>query len=118
MSIESNNGSGGQYQPHGSPSAPVSVIETDGISLLNVSREVQFVRSDGGAIIVTASPRVQRGIVQGQELLLMGTSDIDTVTLQNGNGLLLNGACILKNGASLYMLWRGDVWCEAGRNDF
>lgn len=117
MSIETSNGSGGRYIVSGSPDEPKLITAVDGIGLTNVSREMIFLKGDGGPVIVTASPRIQRGIVQGQELAIFGVDDTDSVTLQNGNGLLLNGVCVLKNGASLYAIWRGDVWCEVGRND-
>lgn len=117
MSVETSNSSGGRYLTNGSPTDPVLVTAADGVSVLSFAREVQFFKGDGGPVIVTASPRVQRGIVEGQELALFGTDDTATVTLQNGNGLSLNGACVLKDGSSLYLIWRGDVWCEVGRND-
>lgn len=102
--------------PNGTVGAPNAITAVGGISIQGIMREVQFVVGSG-AITVTANPQIEVGTVVGQELILFGTSDSNTVTVSNGTGLGLNGACTLRNKASLYLVWNGSIWCEVSRND-
>ena len=107
----------GRLVNNGTPAAPNLIVAVSGIQVLNTTREVQYVRGSGGAVVVTAAPRIERGSRPGQELVLFGTNDTDVVILQNGNGLALNGLCMLKENASLYLVWDGANWAEVSRND-
>jgi hypothetical protein len=117
MAIDVSNASSGRFLSNGTPTAPNLITAADGVAVSNVGRELQFIAGDAAAVIVTANPRVGRGTVVGQELLIVGASDTNTVTLQNGNGLALNGAAVLGAGASLLLMWDGAAWNETGRND-
>lgn len=117
MTIDVSNAASGRYLSNGTPAAPNLITAGGGIAVGNVGRELQFVAGDGAPVIVTANPRIGRGTVFGQELLVIGADDTNTVTLQNGNGLALNGAAVLGAGASLLLMWDGALWNETGRND-
>lgn len=54
-----------------------------------------FVDGDGGAINLTSNPQVAVPTAIGQELTIVGTDDTNTLQLDNGDGLELNGPCIL-----------------------
>lgn len=76
-----------------------------------------YVVSNGGAISLSANPQIQAGSRVGQRLDLIGTSDTDSVQLNHGTGLVLNGPCILKSGSVLMLRWDGTNWVERGRSD-
>ena len=103
-------------EPHGSLVSPIVIEANVGILLLNVARELQFVIGDGPTN-VTANPQIAPGSFVGQELILHGTSDINFVELHKGNGLLLNGICVLERNSTLHLLWDGISWVEIQRND-
>lgn len=102
--------------PNGSRGSPNAVTAAGGISTLDMLREIQFVSGSPGAVIITKNPQVAVGTVIGQELILKGTSNTNTVTLSNGTGLELNGPCPLRNGSMIWLVWDGTVWGEVSRN--
>jgi hypothetical protein len=66
------------------------------------------VKSDGGAISISANPQITPGQVLGDLLTLRGTSDTDSITLVDGRGLRLFGG----SGASVglpFTLEEGDA---------
>lgn len=75
-----------------------------------------YIQGSGGAVTVTANPRVQAGTIDGQEILLVGRSDSNTVTLATGNGLVLNGSCTLGADQTLSLSWDGTNFVETGRS--
>ncbi len=97
--------------------APNSITASGGISILGLSRELQFVKSNSGAVTVTANPQIDAGGWVGQELVLAGTNSTDTLALADGNGLSLNGGCVLKANSRISLVWDGTVWGEVSRND-
>ena len=68
---------------------------------------------------MTANPRIQAGTIDGQELLLIGCSDTDTVEINTGNGTKKNGTDVMvDNSATLYNWDAGQsVWLEISRNN-
>lgn len=110
-------GGGGAYTPTGSAGSPVLVTAVGGLTAAGAQREIKFIAGNGGPVTVTATPQIAAGTIIGQELTLRGTNDTNTVALGDGNGLLLNGACTLRNGSSLALLWDGTLWVEVARND-
>jgi hypothetical protein len=65
---------------------------------------------------VSSNPQISAGTIVGQELVLKGTDNTNTVTIQNGTGLELNGPCPLRSGSQIYLVWDGTVWGEVSRN--
>lgn len=82
---------------NGSQASPQSVTAGGGISLASLSyNNVVFVTGSAGAVTVTATPSITACTADGQRLLVIGTSDTNTVTLQDeanlaGSDLRLNG---------------------------
>jgi hypothetical protein len=107
----------GVLAPNATKASPNSITAAGGISTLGLARELQFVKSNSGAVTVTANPQIEAGTLVGQELILQGTSDTDTLTISNGTGLILNGACTLRAGSRIYLVWDSTVWGEVSRND-
>jgi hypothetical protein len=102
---------------NGSTGSPNAITASGGISVLGLSREYQFVESNGGAVTVTANPQIDAGDWVGQELILQGVSDTNTLSIADGNGLSLNGGCVLKASSRIYLVWDGTAWGEVSRND-
>lgn len=101
----------------GSRASPTAITAAGGIQAGTEWEQIQFIEGDGGAVEVTANPRVSAGSTVGQTLKLIGRSDTNTVTLHNGNGLALNGPWIGGESAVLALIWDGTEWVEEYRND-
>lgn len=106
-----------QLVPTGTRASPHLITAAGGIGNIGTLREYQFVKGNGGPVTVTATPQIVAGLVIGQELKLQGRDDTATVTLADGNGLDLNGPCVLRAGSTLSLVWDGTVWAEDDRND-
>ena len=104
-----------ERQVTGTRAAPTAITVT-GITPGGYNIEMIFVAGSGGAIDVTANPQIVAGTTTGQELNLVGTSDTNTVTLEHGNGLILNGTCELDSETVLNLLWDGTAWLEMSRS--
>lgn len=83
------------------------------------------VAGSGGAVIITATPSITNPGVDGQRLLIMGTSDANTVELQDistlgGSNLNLagNANVVLGAGDILDLIWDSTVpgWFEVSRS--
>lgn len=74
---------------------------------------------NGGAVTLTSDPQITNGSFAGQLLLLQGTSNTNTVTLSNGNGLRLKSKVYtLYDQDWLILLWDDDngIWSEVNRS--
>jgi hypothetical protein len=101
----------------GSRGSPQSVTAVAGIAFTGKqSRNIWFVQGSGGAVTVTANPRISVGNFVGQQLRIVGRSDVNYVLLQDGNGLSLNGECQLDADRSIDLDWDGTNWREICRN--
>ncbi len=103
--------------PNGSTGSPIPVTAIASITPSGAIREIQFIQGSPGAVSTGANPQIVAGDAIGQELVLQGCSDANTVTLSNGTGLGLNGSCTLKSGSRIHLVWDGTVWGEISRND-
>jgi hypothetical protein len=107
--------SGGSLVPVGSIGTPVVVNPAAGIGITLNQRQVIFVQSSGGTQVVTANPQVAPGSAVGQELALVGVSNINNLVLNDGNGLSLNGPLDLNQNQTAWFVWDGSVWSEISR---
>lgn len=72
----------------------------------------------GGAVTLTSNPSIGDGI-NGQVLVLRGSSATDTITLTDGNGMLLSSTITLGLNDVLVLYFDGLVtndWIEISRN--
>lgn len=99
----------------GTRASPNSITAAGGITATTSQRQLQFVQGSGGAVTVTASPQISAGTTVGQELILEGRSDTNTVQFSDGNGLSLNGSMTLYANSALTLIWDGSVWTETNR---
>lgn len=99
----------------GSEAGPLEITASGGIPTVDKPVEMIFLRGDDGGgspanINITANPQITAGTLAGQELNLYGTSDSAVVTLDDGNGLLLNGSIDLDSRTGVTLLWTGTLW--------
>lgn len=72
----------------------------------------------GGSSGAQSAGNIQAGSSDGQELLLCGTSDANTVTIDTGGRISVNGTCILGAGQQITFNWDNGtgVWRETHRS--
>ena len=99
----------------GTKASPDAITAAGGITAAAVLDQIIFVEGDGGAIDITASPQISAGTKVGQRMLVIGTSDSNTVQLDDGDGLDINGACELTSNQSIDLMWDGTTWFEVSR---
>ena len=69
------------------------------------------------AVNISANPQVSNGAFVGQALILVGRSDTNTITLEDGDGLSLNGTIELFLNSVIELIWSGSVWLEKSRKE-
>lgn len=95
---------------------PQAVGTADTITIASNQRAVVYIESDGGAVTLTSLQQITVGALTEQELIVIGTSNTDTLTIVNGNGLILNGDCTLGDYDQIYLRYDGVDWVEISRN--
>ena len=105
----------------GSFASGTSITAVGGISFAggSANTSINYIVGSGGAVTVTASPQISVGSVAGQMLTLIGTSATNTVKLQDGTGLALNGPWTGGLSSSISLIWDSgaSVWREISRNN-
>lgn len=100
-----------------------SVTAVGGITLSSITYlNYVWVVGNGGAVTVTKTPSVTACTADGQELKIIGTSDTNTVTIQDqsnlaSSGLSLNGNALLKKDDTITLhcdITQG-LWVEDNR---
>jgi len=78
---------------------------------------IMLIQGDTGATTVTANPQISAG-VDGQMLMLYGSSDSHTVTLNDGDGLHLHSKAILGDKDVIVLVYSEthEEWGEITRN--
>jgi|SRR6267142_2210092 len=112
-------GGGGGSAPtiSGTRSSPVNITAAGGITPPGGYNQLIYLQGNAGNIVVTANPSVAAGTADGQLLELRGRNDSQTVSLANGNGLSLNGSCLLAADDSLWLRWDTVNWVELSRRE-
>lgn len=115
------NSAGGQgscsggYTVHGSVGSPI-LVGLSGLASYTDCRALVFLASTGGAVNVTANPQISAGVKIGQEMRLVGTSDVNYPIFEDGNGLSINGPFSQQKDFVVDLYWNGSVWVDADRN--
>lgn len=73
--------------------------------------------SAGSAVVMVSNPTIADGVA-GQFLILKGTSNTNTITLKDGNGMKLAGACVLGLNDTLTVYYDGTDWVEVARTNW
>lgn len=101
----------------GTRASPTAVVAANGVVFSgNAYHNVYFIEGSGGAVDITANPQISAGNNVGQRLILIGRSDTNTVTLEDGTGLAQNGTVILEADEMIEYVWDGTLWNEISRS--
>ena len=95
------------------PSSDTAITAAGGIT---VTKAIMRVAGDSGAIDITANPQIAAG-TDGQVVIIQGTHDTNTVTLDDGTGLALSAQCVLAAQDNITLMYdSGDSeWIETSR---
>lgn len=98
------------------PSGLLDIEAATGITAAHASKSYLTVRGSGGPIDITVNPQIAAGTA-GQMLTLQGSSDINTLKLDDGAGLAMNTGIsfTLKDGHIIQFIYDGSVWRETFR---
>lgn len=100
-------------------SAVNSIVAGTGITAAMFAPRVKVV-GDGGAVDITANPQIAAG-TDGQQIIVWGTSDANTVQLDTGTGLLLAGGTsfVLGSGDNVTLIYDSTLtaWVETARSN-
>jgi hypothetical protein len=113
--VSSSSSSGGSYQI--GTLQTVAAAGTVGI-VDGVLRQVAKVQGDVGGTTADLTVPIEAGTVDGQELVLLGQSDVDPLTIPGvGANLNINGSAVLLNGDALALLLdhTNSKWIELNR---
>jgi len=80
---------------------------------------VVFVQGSGGAVTIANNPSIMDGL-NGQILVIIGQSDVNTVTLTDGNGMRLAGNVTLGQYDTITLIFDAVVsndWIELCRSN-
>jgi len=112
---------GGGFTPGveitGTRAAPQSIAAATGITINDEPIEVIFVQGSGGPIDITANPQIEAATITGYQLILIGRDNTNTVKLDHGTGLSLNGPFYLKEDCIISLIWDGTNWNELYRRE-
>ena len=64
----------------------------------------------------SATTAIEDGLQAGHFLVLQGTSDVNTITIQDGANTAMAGNCILGANDTLTLIWNGTDWVEICRS--
>lgn len=104
------------YSVSGTRASPNNIVAGTGITA-TTTNQIQFVQGSGGAVDITANPQISAGTTVGQLIQLVGRSNTNTLKLDHGTGLVMNGSCTLAEDSTIQFLWDGTNWVEVSRND-
>jgi len=110
-------GGSGAYTVYGTIALPVVVVPATGVVSTRAQRQMHIIKSNGGAVNISANPKINAGSKIGQELLLVGGSDTDFILLTDGNGVKLNGTKKLKLNQTVLLVWDGTNWVNGDQAD-
>ena len=100
----------------GTRASPTAVTAAGGVSFSGSAyKNIAFIEGDAGAVDITVNPQIAAGSLVGQELTLIGRSDTNTVKLDDGTGLSLNGSAVLGADSIITLVWDGSAWSEVSR---
>jgi len=103
------------------PKGTVSTAQTmAAASTLTRTAHKMLVVGSGGAVTLNTTTPITNGATAGEELIVTGTDDTNTVTIQStATNAKMNGDIILKDGDSIKFYWEaaGSTWNEEGRSN-
>lgn len=113
-------GGAGGFTVENSFASPYAVVAGTSIPFVAGTKRIKkYIQGSGGAVTLTANPRIQAGTIDGQELILVGCSNTNTVSIDTGNGLIKNGQDVMGDNSVTVYNWDAgqSVWVEISRNN-
>lgn len=101
----------------GSRAVPEDIVAGTGIAFSGTPVfHTWYVQGSGGAVTISANPSIAPGVAVGQRLRLIGRSDTNTLTINTGNGVDLNGDSVTLLASSVIDFeYDGTNWLETSR---
>lgn len=101
----------------GTRGSPTAIVAGSGIAAPTTNADhLCYVQGSGGAVDVSANPQIGAGTRNGQRMTIRGRSAVNTVLLEHGNGLVMNGAYNLGDDSQIVFRWDTTNWVEESRN--
>ncbi len=93
-----------------------TITDATGITTAMLSRYIYY--SEAAATDITSNPQIVNGTA-GQIITIIGSSDTNTLTLDDGDGLRLSAQCVLGAGDTITLYYDGTLadWIEIGRSN-
>lgn len=109
----SGSGGGGALTVYATESISAAGTITASVEI----RELRRVQGNAAAVTANTTTPITAGTTEGQELILKGMSDTNTVTITNAGNVTLNGEITLYNGSVLSLVWIDSAWLEISRRE-
>jgi hypothetical protein len=105
----------------GTPTNPVEITAADGIKYDGSRDTTIYVKGSGGAVVVSANPQITNTSTLypssiGDRLTIIGTDNVNTVELVDGNGNDQNDSFKLGQGRMISYIFNGTLQEENSRN--
>jgi len=113
-------GSGGSGRiVSGSFASPFIITAAGGIPTTAGTDQDIYIVSNSGEVNITSNPQISLGVIDGQTLRLIGTSNTNYIILENGTGLSLNGEWLSYSESILTLRWDNgsSLWREVSRSE-
>jgi hypothetical protein len=95
--------------------ADIAIVAASSPVPANNRRQTQLIHGSGGAVtIVGLTPTNAQ---EGDELIYVGTSDTNTVTMVSATNLILNGSITFAADTLLHLVYANSKYREIGRNN-
>lgn len=100
----------------GTRASPTAIVAGTGIVFAGINySNYHFIQGSGGAVNISANPQITAGTNVGQRLTLIGRDNTNTVTIEDGDGLSLNGSAVLAADSAIDLVWDSVNWVELAR---
>lgn len=101
----------------GSRGSPTAIVGGTGIAAPTTNADhLCYIEGSGGAVDVSANPQIGAGLRNGQRITLRGRNATNTVLLEHGNGLVMNGSYLMGEDSEIGFRWDTTNWVESYRN--
>lgn len=98
----------------------LQILSSSGaIVLNNKMRQIVYITGDKESVTLNAIRPISNGFIDGQEVKIVGSSDVNPVTIMSAGNVRLNGSITLGDGESLDLFWdsKASVWRESSRSE-
>lgn len=102
----------------GSWNTPQTITAGGGIAFTGSYRNNTWFVKAASAVDLSANPQIADGTVDGQRICLIYSDSSNSILLENGNGLIMNGPFNMIQGSAIEFEWssEADAWIEISRN--